>query len=296
MALAGGAGHLLTTRCFVKVPAMLLSCVLLCGFGLAQDQPQIPARVLRTAEILGVDSEIEELLQLRATSGHDAMREMVLTQRLQGKVIATALDVDSVNARIDYESARLGEVQAYLSNRRDKRVNLLNVANLLLGTGVGAVGSGLQLIGSAQHAGNIVSTSAGFGGTFLSVLGLRQPHVVKAPGFTPAMLAKPLGEEPGQGSEYPANVWAYLSTPDPNLPRGESGEQHLMFEWKSFGHLDEKLNPKTIAALTSTGKDGTPLSIDIIGDRLAMLADLRAHVSAMQVDLAELMRWVVSTK
>ncbi len=280
----------------MKVPAVLLWCLMLCGSTLSQVQPQVPARVLRTAEILGVKSEIEEMARLRATPGHDELREMTLVQRLQGTVIASALDVDSVNARIDYESARLSEVQQYLSARRDKRVNLVNIANIVLGTGVGAVGSGLQLIGSAQHAGNIVSTSAGFGGTVLSVLGLRQPHVLRAPGFTPAMLAKPLGAEPGQGSEYPADVWAYLATPDPNLPRGESGQQHLMFEWTSFGHLDESPDPKTISALISTGKDGTPLSINIIGDRLAMLGDLRAHVSAIQVDLAELMRFVVAAK
>ncbi len=280
----------------MRVSAVLLSCILLCGFAFAQDQSPAPARVLRTAEILGVKSEIEELAQLRGAPGHSELREMTLTQRLQGAVIASALDVDSVNARIDYESARLGEVQSYLSTRRDKRVNLLNVANVVLGTGVGAVGSGLQLIGSAQHAGNIVSTSAGFGGTILSVIGLRQPPVVRAPGFTPAMLAKLLGAEPGPGSDYPPDVWAYLSTPDLSLPRGESGQQHLMFEWTSFGHLKEKPNSKTISALTSTGKGGTPLSIDIISDRLAMLADLRAHVSALQVDLAELMRWVVASK
>lgn len=221
---------------------------------------------------------------------------MTLMQRLQGTVLATALDVESVNARIDYESARLNEVQSYLSARRDKRVNLMNVANVVLGTGVGAVGSGLQLIGSAQHAGNIVSTSAGFGGTILSVLGLKQSGNVRAPGFTPAMLAKPLGKEPPEGSDYPVEIWAYLSTPDPSLPRGESGQQHLFFEWRSFGHLSDKPDVKAITELTSSGKEGTPLSIDIIGDRLAMLADLKAHVSAMQVDLAEMMRWAVSTK
>jgi hypothetical protein len=83
----------------VKVPAVLFPCLMLCGFALSQEQ--VPTRVLRTAEILGVKNQIEELSQLRATSGHDEMREMVLTQRLQGTVIASALDVDSVNARID---------------------------------------------------------------------------------------------------------------------------------------------------------------------------------------------------
>jgi len=263
----------------------------------AQTAPEIPLRVLRTADILGIRSQIVELAAVRAMPQHDELREMRLVQNLQGAVVAAALDVDSVNARIDYESARLTEVQAYLGARRDRRVNLANLANLVIGSGVGAVGSGLQLIGPAQHAGNIASTAAGFGGTILSVLGLRQQKgSVRAPGFTPAMLAKLLGKEPGEGSDYPPDVWAYLTTADPTLPRGESGQQHLKFEWTSFGHLKDKPDEKTLEALTSTGKEGTPLSIDVIGDRIPMLADLRAHVSAMQVDLADLLRFVIAEK
>lgn len=258
---------------------------------------KIPPRVLRTAEIMGVRAEVEALAAIRSTPQHDELREMGVGQRLQGVVVATALDVESVNARIDYETARLQEVQGYLSAKRDRRLNLLSVGNIVIGTGVGAVGSGLQLITSAQHAGNIVSTSAGVGGTFLSFLGLRQPKgIMRAPGYTPAMLAKVLGKNPPAESDYPEVVWKYLATPDPQLPRGESGVEHLKFEWTSFGHLKEKPSAKEIDALTSTGKGGAPLSIDAIGDRTAMLADLRAHVSAMQVDLAELMRWVAGSR
>lgn len=263
----------------------------------AQISPEIPARVQRTADILGVRAQIVELAAMRSTPQHDELREMRLVQNLQGAVVAAALDVDSVNARIDYESARLNEVQAYLSARRDRRVNLANLGNLVIGTGVGAVGSGLQLIGPAQHAGNIASTVAGFGGTLLSILGLREGKGnVRAPGFTPAMLAKPLGRSAAEENAYPGVIWTYLTTPDPNLPRGESPQQHARFEWTSFGHIKDKPDEKTLAALTSTGKNGTPLGIDVIGDRIAMLADLRAHVSAMQVDLAELLRFAVAEK
>lgn len=276
-------------------PVMLL-CLLTTSFLVSAQTTNIPPRVLRTAEIMGIRQDVEALGRLRAAAERDEMQEMRLVQRLQASVIASALDVDSVNARIDYESSRLQEVQGYLSAKRDRRVNLLNVGNLVLGTGVGAVGSGLQLISTAQHAGNIVSTSAGVGGTVLSLLGLREPRgIVRAPGFTPAMLAKPLGKTPPTDSDYPAEIWKYLTTADPDLPRGESGTEHLKFEWTSFGHLKEKPTPKEIDALTSTGKDGVPLTIDTIGDRTAMLADLRAHVSAMQVDLAELMKFVAES-
>jgi hypothetical protein len=278
----------------VHIPYLLiLYPAILCAQGRVEGQ-QIPARVLRTAEIIGTRTDIEDLAKLRQSAARDELKEISLVQHLQGMIIATSLDVDGVNARIDYETARLQEVQSDLAGKRDRRLSLLNVANLVLGSGVGAVGSGLQLIGSAQHAGDIVSTSAGFGGTMLSLLGVRQSRgIVRAPGYTPSMLAKLLGKTPTQDSEFPPEIWKYLTTPDSNLPRTSTGQQHLLFEWTTFGHLKEHPAPRTIEALTSTGKDGTPLNIDIIADRTAMLAETRAHVGAMKVDLAELMRFVV---
>ncbi len=253
----------------------------------------IAPRILRTAELIGVRSQLEELVHLRATPKQNEIRELHLVQHLQGVVIASALDVESVNARIDYETAHLQEVQAYLSARRDRRVNLLNLGNLFIGGGVGAVGSGLQLISSAEHAGNVVSTSAGFGGTILSVIGLQQQKgQLRSPEYTPAMLAKLLGGSPRDSSDYPPEVWVYLTTPDPALPDRRTEQEHLISEWTRFGHLKEKPDPATIAALTTTGKDGTKLSVEMIGDRTAMLADVRAHVSTMLVDLAELMTFL----
>ena len=134
----------------------------------------VAPRILRTAELIGVRSQLEEFVHLRITPEQNGVRELQLVQRLQGVVVASALDVEGVNARIDYETAHLQELQAYLSARRDRRVDLLNLGNLVIGGGVGAVGSGLQLISSAAHAGNVVSTSAGLGGTILSVIGLKQ--------------------------------------------------------------------------------------------------------------------------
>lgn len=65
-----------------------------------------------------------------------------------------------------------------------------------------------------------------------------------------------------------------------------------MSEWARFGQPKEKPDPKTIAALITNGKDGTKRSVEMISDRTAMLADVRAHVSTMLVDLAELMTFL----
>jgi len=253
----------------------------------------VPPRVLRTAGLIGVRSQVEELMQLHATREQNDMKELRLVQLLQGVVVASALDVDSVNARIDYETAHLQEVQTYLSALRERRVNLLNVSNLIIGGGVGAVGSGLQLISSAQHAGDVISAAAGFGGTILAVIGLRQQKgQLGTPGSTPAMLGMLLRSSPSDSSDYPPEVWAYLTTSDPKLPHGRTVQEHLISEWTRYGHLKEKPDAKTIAALTTTGKGDIKLSVDMISDRTTMLADVRAHASAMLVDLAALMTFV----
>ena len=237
--------------------ARLMVLILALASTLGAQVDSVPPRVLRTAGMIGARAQVEELAQLRGAVEVNEMRELQLGQRVQGRIIASALDVGSVNARIDYETARLQEVQAYLSARRDRRVNLLNLGNLTIGSGVGAIGSGLQLISSAQHAGNIVSTSAGFGGTILSLIGLQQQKgQLLAPGYTPAMLARLLGNTPPANSDYPPDVWAYLTTADPALPRGATAQEHMMFEWTSFGHLKEKPDAKPVTALTGTGKDG----------------------------------------
>ena len=50
----------------------------------------LPPRVLRTAEMIGVRSQVEELVQLRSAPKRDDIRELLLAQRLQGVVIASA--------------------------------------------------------------------------------------------------------------------------------------------------------------------------------------------------------------
>ena len=49
----------------------------------------LPPRVLRTAQMIGVRSQVEELVQLRSAPKRDENRELLLAQRLQGVVIAS---------------------------------------------------------------------------------------------------------------------------------------------------------------------------------------------------------------
>jgi hypothetical protein len=260
---------------------------------MAQKTPPVPPRVLRTADLIGARAELLELTQLRSQPGFDRLREIGLIQRLQGMVIASQLDVDSVNARIDYEMARLQDVQNLLSAQHERGMRLLNMASVL-GGGLGALGTGMQLGNSTQTAGNIMGASAGTAATVLSMIALKKKGQVRPPGYTPAMLAEILGTPPTKESNYPAEIWRYLNTPDPSLPRDESPIQHLVVEWRTFHLLSNKPEPERIAKLTSTGKKGMPLSISTIGDRTGMLADVRANVGTMLVDLASLMRFVVA--
>jgi hypothetical protein len=107
------------------------------------------------------------------------------------------------------------------------------------------------------------------------------------------MLA-PLFGRPGElNSYYPAEVMEYLHgvPPDESAAAGSRLDQ-LMADWRQDGRLGPAGSPKTdeqIARLTSSLDDKTRLSIDDMGDRMAMLADVTGRVGLMKRDLADLM-------
>src|SRR6516162_9513631 len=128
----------------------------------------LPDYVSKTAELIGVHNQLLELIRLRespAGTPESQIRELLLVQHLQGAVLRTQLEVEGMRAGIDYEISRLNEIQSYLSARRDHRANIVNISNLVLATGVGAVGNGLAISSTTAKAGSIVATAAGVAGT-----------------------------------------------------------------------------------------------------------------------------------
>lgn len=260
----------------------------------------LPDYVSKTAELIGVHNQLLELIRLRespAGTPESQIRELLLVQDLEGAVLRTQLEVEGMRAGIDYEISRLNEIQSYLSARRDRRANIVNISNLVLATGVGAVGNGLAISSTTTKAGAIVATAAGVAGTVLAVAGLKQNGGAHAVGLAPNMLAEIFNRPPVAGTEYPPVIWKYLNTPNHRHPEHLTPRESLFQQWVESGRLSssDPAQAGPIAdSLTSSGVNGLPLGIDAISNRVAMLADLRAHVFVLDVDLQDLIRFVIA--
>lgn len=237
-------------------------------------------RTIRTQTICGSPVPVEEL----------AIRQDILEA-----VEAGSLDVDGVLAEINSERARLFELRATLASRRDRSLGLLNVANIITGTGLGIATNALQFSDSTAKVGDNIGIVSGLGSTFLSVFALRRQHgPQQSVGMVPNMLAPLFGRQPQLNSYYPPPVLEYLNS----MPASEgvvSGSRldQLMMEWKQSGRIGPTGSARTdqkVGRLTSSLDSKTKLSIDDISDRIAMLGDLSGRVALMKRDLGGLMR------
>src|SRR5262249_30626215 len=190
--------------------------------------------------------------------------------------------------------AHLSELSAALQARRDHTLQLINVANLITGTGLGIAVNAMQFSDATATAGDALGVASGIGATLLSIIGIRQQRGPQhSVGRIPNMLAPLFGRQPALNSYYPPAVLEYLgSVPPGQAPDSGSRLDQLMAEWKRVGRLGPTQSPKSdqkIVRLTSSLDTKTKLSIDDLSDRVAMLGDVTGRVGLMKRDLAELM-------
>ncbi len=272
-----------------------------CGGGNVQQQLPGPDRTglspgaAEVAGLIGVLPLLERLDRLpenerRATGGPMSLEALTVRQQVVEAIIATSLEVDGVIAEIDGEIAQARDVRSYLESRRDHRIGVNTIANLVTGGGVGVFSQLLQIKNST--AGNIVGAAAGGASSLLTVLALRQQQGGRQSlGIAPNMLAKLLDRKPEFHSDYPEAVWRYLNSSPPAEQGTESRRERLIREWTRLGRIGPAGNPKAqsrIDLLTSSISTQRGQSIDVLADREMMLADVRASLSLMKRDLGRL--------
>jgi hypothetical protein len=260
-------------------------------------------QVLQISQILGLEQRVQQLRELqepRPCGSPPSVAEIALRQEISEAALAASFEVDGVVAEIDNERALLMEERTVLGSKRDRAVNLLNVANLITGTGIGIAVNALQFSSSTANVGNSLGVGSGAGATVLSILGIRrQRGSSMAVGKVPNMLA-PLFDRPAVlNAAYPGSVRAYLdSTPPENESGGSTRLQQLKKEWIEDGHLPPGANTTYedhIVRLTTSEDPQVKVTIDDLSDRIAMLSDVSGRVSLMKRDLALFMRSMGST-
>jgi len=105
------------------------------------------------------------------------------------------------------------------------------------------------------------------------------------------MLAKLFDRPTEFHSDYPQEVWAYLNAAPPAEPGDGTRRERLIKQWADIGRIeagDTRKAQQKVELLTSGVSDQRPLAIDLLNDRAAMLADVRARVALMKRDLSKL--------
>jgi hypothetical protein len=281
----------------------LMTAPLACGQSLPDggaapaQQPKLSPGAEEIARTIGVVPLIERFYGLPerdrgAGGGVMSLEAMSLRQQITESVVGAGLEVDGMITEIDSELAEIGVVRAQLEDRRDRALAIGNLANIVTGGATGVVGTAMQLSDGTTKAGNIIGVAGGAVSTVLSLVGLRQQRGGKLPlGTTPNMLAKLFGLSPEFHSDYPKEVWTYLNDTPPTEPGDGTRRERLIKQWTDTGRLesgDARKAQHKIESLTGGASDQRPLTIDLLNDRAAMLADLRAMVGLMKRDLSKL--------
>jgi hypothetical protein len=245
----------------------------------------------RTAELVGASSEIARLRELSASkAAGDRWEILWLHQRISERILAASLQVDATIAQIDNEIARANEVRGFLADRRDRTVNRANLLGILIGGGLGATSSGLQLSSSLDKPAAAVGIS---GGTISAGLALMALHSQKGAtskfDFDSNMLAEFFDRPTLPDSRYSATVWAFLNETAPSSAEHLSRKAQLMQTWVEVKRIDSLNSTDKISRVTSQPSELFKLSIDDLEDRAAMLQDVRAKISFLKRDLGGLL-------
>jgi hypothetical protein len=168
-------------------------------------------------------------------------------------------------------------------------VNRANLLSVIVGGGLGATSSGLQLSSTLTKPAAGVGIGAGTLSASLAVFGIRaQKGRSSQFDFESNMLAEFFNRPVLPDSQYPPTIWTFLNESAPNSPTGVTRKQQLVQTWIQVKRIDSLASVDKIQRLTSQPSELLKLSIDDFEDRAAMLQDVRARISFLKRDLGAL--------
>src|SRR5215472_5873631 len=94
--------------------------------------PLAVEHAVQIAKILGISSLVDSARQMRSQAPCGSMptsEELAARQEILERATAASFEVDGVLAELNNEHARLFEMSSRLQGRRDRAVNLANIAN-----------------------------------------------------------------------------------------------------------------------------------------------------------------------
>jgi hypothetical protein len=272
--------------------------------GAVQSQAlRLSPEAAQVADEIGVAQLLDQLSSRRAAGSEMSLEALTVRQEITEKVLASSLDVDSLNAVIDAETEQIRGIRADIQARLAKGQKVINIASVFTGGVAGAVTSAMQFKQRTVNLGNGIGVGGGAGSVVLSVIGLRMQGGRRTLGDSPRMLARFFGRQPGATeaipSDYPEEVWSYLNAVAPSQPNAGTRREQLIAKWRGEGRIQPDGSPKgerRIESLSGNIAQMRRLSINDLDDREAMLLDVRARVSLMKRGLSEITRALSAAK
>jgi hypothetical protein len=284
------------------VPRMLPTCVVrLAGaafaivstplLAVAQSPEPVQPNLENTERLLGILPEITQLQKLSSVAAPaDRWQLMWLHEQITEHILHAYLEFDATNAQIDTEMTRADELHSYLSDRRDDTVTRDNLLGIIIGGGLSAASSGLQLSSKLGKPASVVGLTGGVASAGFGLMGIHAQSGRTAQfDFESNMLAAFFERPSLPNSVYPSLVWTLLNQPSADDRAGLTRKEKLLRLWLRVKRIDSLDSKEKIDHLTSQPSQGFRLSIDDLEDRSAMLHDVRSTISYLKVDLAAIL-------
>lgn len=270
--------------------------------------PGLMSRMSLGAQEVARDLDIVEFLgeyehfQALALSDPSVLRKpdcIALKQQLLESLVRAIVEIQVVEGDLDEDITRFNELRSFLEERRERAVRKNNITNFLTNGATQIISSAFQI--SPKLAPNVAGNTVGVvGGT--AVTGLSAYAVKQAQGDRRSLSAHPnmlavVFEIDGQERvNCPLFVADFLNDTPPGSFSNDSRRQILIKRWVQVRRIDDPAfngdSARRIKLLAGTVPQVGTVNIDLLDDRTAMLADVRATVVQASKYLLEIMNLI----
>ena len=224
----------------------------------------------------------------------DTFHALHLRQDVTERLVEAFFDVQGSIAAIDDEIDHTQRLQDEMSDQRDSAIRKNNILNFAT-TGTLSILSGsfqLRPMLHFQNASDISTIVSGGVATTLSAYALKQQSGGRRSSLRdPNMLAQILGRAVPIELQLPDTVWTYLSNNPPGASK--SRKSLLIDKWvegKRFAAPETKAGLKDINVLSNSTDLHKEVTIEMLGNRIIMLTELKVTLCQMSRDTQVIMK------
>ena len=231
-----------------------------------------------------LDSEQKSVVASELSLQELAKRQKILYLRTKVNALVEAinLQIDAALGRVESTVAQTEELHAYIAEERNRMTHRTNQINLISGGVTKIVGYSIALAPITTIPTNVLEVFDGAVQSGLSAMSLRQQQQEKKmEQGVPPILESFLNNTP-KIDQYPPGVSIYMNHVPPGSNTNKSRRQSLIEGWQSTGILARSNQTQV---LTKTKQS---MRMEALDRHLAMLSELKSHISEMHNGLMEL--------